>query len=101
MSVPFKMKGWSPFTKKSPAKNDPQATHPEHHKDEKDEEVSKEVYVDPDRVVTTNVLQDIDKQINTHKTNEKPTKPWADKLKALQTERSTELERIQADPSRN
>ena len=36
--TPFKMRGFSgfgnsPMTKKSPAKDDPEATHPEHHKE--------------------------------------------------------------------
>ena len=34
-NTPFKLKGWSPFTKKSPAKDDPEATHPEHHETKK------------------------------------------------------------------
>ena len=34
-NTPFKLKGWTPFTKKSPAKDGPVATHPEHHETEK------------------------------------------------------------------
>ena len=30
MAGPFKLKGWSPFTKKSPAKDDPHTTTDEH-----------------------------------------------------------------------
>jgi hypothetical protein len=92
--TPFKLKGWSPFTKTSPAKS------PGHGGEEghaHPEEISKEVYVDPDRVVTSNVLQNIDKQINEHNINMKETKAWLDKKKALQARRSAELKRIQAE----
>ena len=97
--TPFKMRGFSgfgnsPMTKKSPAKHDPEATHPEHHEGE---EVSKEVYVDTERTVTSNVLQNIDKQINEHNKNMKETKAWLDMKKALQAKRSAELKRIQAE----
>ena len=95
--TPFKMKGFSgfgnsPMTKKSPAKHDetPHTPHPE-------EGVSKEVYVDRESTVTSNVLQNIDKQINEHKKNQKETKAWADQLKALQARRSAEIKRIQAE----
>ena len=100
--TPFKMRGFSgfgnsPMTKKSPAKHDPEATHPEHHEGE---EVSKEVYDDPEQTVTSNVLQNIDTAINEHKKNFKETKSWDDKNKALKAKRSAELKRMQVERAR-
>ena len=87
----------STFTMKYNKSSFPFKSSPAKAEEEKKEAVSTEVYVDRDQTVTSNRLQKIDNQINTHNKNLEETKAWDDTRKALQAKRSAEIKRIQAE----
>ena len=87
MAGPFKMKGWGPFTKKSPAKV--VGTEGEYVDDPSGASVE-------EGIVSNTKIDNIKQQISAHQKIQKENKPWGDKMANLREQlhnATTELAR--------